>query len=194
MKSQVTTKNGDLGTSRILSGEVVSKAHPVIECSGWLDALRAQVALLRLRILAEKPPEHEAMSDFLLWLLHCLFLIGAEVNDPWKKKPTARYDIVSPKHLEKLETEQRRLEETVRLPHAFIVSAATVLAAEADVATTTARTFERSLVRLKEAVPEFEAGALLAFMNRLSDYLFILARHLDAGNYHTVDYSRLDRE
>ncbi len=194
MKSQVTTKKGDLGTTRTLAGDVLSKADPVIECSGWLDALRAHIALLRLNILQQTPEDHEQLADFLLWLLHCFFLIGAEVNDPSKKKPKFRYDIISPKHLEKLETEQRRLEDKVRLPHAFIVSAATELAAEADVATTAARTFERSLVRLKEAVPEFEAAALLAFMNRLSDYLFILARHLDAGHYHIVDYSRLDRE
>ena len=70
MKSQVTTKKGDLGTTRTLAGDVLSKADPVIECSGWLDALRAHIALLRLNILQQTPEDHEQLADFLLWLLH----------------------------------------------------------------------------------------------------------------------------
>ena len=74
---------------------------------------------------------------------------------------------------------------------AFIVSASNTLAAHVDALCATARSFERSLVALREAVPEFDAGVLLAFANRLSDYLYILARHLEDGNHLTVDYDRL---
>ena len=78
------------------------------------------------------------------------------------------------------------------LSQVVIVSAATKLAAQADLTATVARTFERSLVRLKEAVPAFEADHILPFANRLSDYFWILARYLDEGTHQTVDYSLLD--
>ena len=190
MRSQVTTKKGDAGTTRTLGGTVVSKSHPTIECTGALDALRAHTALLRLRIQDQRTAE-PALDGFLNWLLHVYFLIGAEVNDPEGLHPEYRRDIVGPTHVERLEREQAVIEAQVRLPKAFIVSASNVLAAEVDLLATTARTFERELVRLKEVVPAFQAAALLAFTNRLSDTLYMLARYLEVGKHIPVDYEVL---
>lgn len=189
MKSHVTTGQGDTGQTRILSGDWVSKAHPILECTGWLDALRAQLALVRQNILHENPPGAEDHARFILWLLHCCFLVGSAVNDPLRKKPEYRMGEITNAYLARLEQEQARLEDHLELPRAFIACAANPLAAQIDLTTTTARTFERSLVRLKEALPEFDAEKLLAFCNRLSDYLYILARTLENGQHHPVDYT-----
>lgn len=188
MRSRVTTKNGDGGVTRTLSGDVLSKAHPILECTGRLDALRAQLALLRLEIITVEPDEVEAIEKFLFWLLHCCFIVGAEVNDPERKHPEYRQGEIGPFHLDCLEKAQARLEAKTQFPRAFIVSAGNRAAALADVTATVARDFERSLVRLSEALPQFNAAALLAFTNRLSDYLYILARHLDNGKGQAVDY------
>ena len=72
------------------------------------------------------------------------------------------------------------------------MGAGTPLAAEIDYNAALVRGLERALVGLKEAVPEFRGEALLAFVNRLSDYLFILARTVEGGQHQTVDYSALD--
>lgn len=192
MKSHITTKTGDAGTTRTLSGDIESKAHPILECTGWIDTLRAQLALIRRRILIEKPESWQEIGDVLFWLIHCCFLIGTQVNDAKKKHPEYRWGEISDTFIEKLEHEQQWLEGLIELPRAFIVSAATELSAQVDVSTTFARTFERSLVRLKEAEPEFDAEKLLIFSNRLSDYLFILARYLDRGDYEVLDYTRLN--
>ncbi len=192
MKSQVTTKNGDQGTTRTLGGEVLSKGHPILECTGRLEELRAHLARIRLRIIEDQPAEAETLSAFLFWLLHGCFLIGTEVNDPLRKHPEFRRGEIGPKYLEKLEAEQQRLEASTPLPRAFIATASTLLAAEVDVAVAVARAFERSLVRLKETTPEFEADNLLAFSNRLSDYLYILARYLESGLHTPVDYGFLE--
>jgi cob(I)alamin adenosyltransferase len=69
-----------------------------------------------------------------------------------------------------------------------VLSGRNIAAAQLDIACTVARDAERGVVRLKEAVPEFQAEHVLAFMNRLSDSLFILARVLDGGEHTTVDY------
>lgn len=189
MRSRVTTKNGDAGSTRTLGGDVLSKSHPIVECTGRLDALRAHLALLRLEIIAAQPDELEALEKFLFWLLHCCFLIGAEVNDPKRKHPEYRQGEIGAFHLDRLEVEQARLEAMVTFPRGFIVSAGNRTAAVADVVATVARDFERSLVRLSEAIPEFKATALIAFTNRLSDYLYVLARYLDKGRGQPVDYS-----
>ena len=79
-------------------------------------------------------------------------------------------------------------------PEASFVILALTLAAAADLTTTVARRLERDVVRLCEAIPDFEGKDILAFVNRLNDYFFVLARYLEEGNHVTVDYSLLDRE
>lgn len=190
MKSRVTTQNGDSGTTRLLSGEVVSKSHLILDCTGAVDRLRAQLALLRLHLL--ELPQTQESAQFLLWVLHVLFLIGTEVNDPQNVHPEYRYRKVRPEDLVKLEEEQSRLEESLQLPRAFIVTAGNLRAAQADVSATVARDLERELVRLGEAEPQFDSAHILPLLNRLSDYLFVLARHLEEGVHQPVDYGVLD--
>jgi cob(I)alamin adenosyltransferase len=161
-----------------------------MECVGNLDELRAHTALLRLQILSEGPPDANVLAEFLQWLLDACFVIGAECSDPERKHPEYRKAELAPEHIARLEKEQARLETLVRLPHSFIASAANPLAAQADITCTVARRFERSVVRLTETVPIFRGGSILVFVNRLSDYLYMLARFLDQGRYIVLDYSQ----
>lgn len=192
MKSRITTGQGDDGRGVALSGERLSKTHPIMECVGALDELRAQIALVRLCIVETKPADYETLSRFLGWLLHTLFLIGTACSDPLRKHPELRTRDLAHRHLNRLEAEQLRLERRVSLPQAFVVSASNRTAAQADVACTVARRAERSVVRLKETYPDFPSDIVLPFMNRLSDYLYILARDLDAGHHWVIDYNLLD--
>jgi len=193
MRSRVTTKQGDTGETRTLAGDLLPKCHIVLECTGGVDALRAHTALVRVMMLDEEPQHFAESAEFLLWLLHAYFLVGAEVNDPECKHPEYRHDTLSERHLERLEAEQQRLEATLTLPRSFIVCASTLAAAQADIAATVARALERNLVRLKAETPSFEADVILKFVNRTSDYLYILARHLENGAHLPVDYSVLER-
>ncbi len=192
MKSQITTKRGDAGETRGLDGGTYWKTHPIVEAGGTLDELRAHLALCRQLMPDADARDTARTSDFLLWLLEVCFHMGAQISDPRNERPQYRKGDVAPRHLARLEAEQAWLEAEVKLPRAFIVSAANTVAAHLDVACTVARRFERRLVALKLAVPEFDATHLLAFANRLSDYLFMLARFVDGGEYQTVDYNCLD--
>jgi len=191
MASPVTTKRGDSGTTQILGGQRLPKSHPILEATGKLDTLRAQTALLRLEILANGDEKQREIAEPLFWLLHCFFLIGTAVNDPECVHPEYRQLDLAAAHLEKLEGIQTGLEAQVELPKSFIVSASNILAGRADVTATVARDFERALVQLKESVPALDADLLLAFVNRLSDFFYIVARFLEDGNHEPVNYKVL---
>lgn len=190
--SKVTTKQGDKGKTRTISGDVHSKSHTILECCGRLDELRAQTALLRLEVVEHDHEEAGEVASMLYWVLHVYFLIGTECNDPHAKKPEYRHKTVSRAHLERLEEYQAYLEDLMTLSKDFIVSASNPTAARFDILCTVARAFERSVVTLKEEIPEFDAEHIIAFTNRLSDFFFIVARIFDDGRSLPVDYSVLD--
>lgn len=193
MASPVTTKRGDSGTTLTLGGQRLPKSHPILEATGKLDALRAQTALLRLQILAQGDRTQRDVAEPLFWLLHCYFLIGTAVNDPECVHPEYRQMDLGTSQLAHLEAVQTDLEGKIQLPNSFIVSATNLLAGTADVTATVARDLERALVKLKEEVPAFAADAIFAFVNRLSDFFYIVARYLEMGEHLPVDYRVLDR-
>lgn len=190
--SKVTTKKGDTGKTRTIAGEHHAKSHPILECCGTLDEIRAETALLRLQLMDIDHDEAGELSSILYWILHVFFLMGTECNDPTAKKPEYRYRPVGPEHLGRLEDYQQYLEDLVEIPPDFICSARTEIAARFDLLCTRVRRLERRVVALKEAVPEFEETHILAFINRLSDFCFIVARLMDDSESLEVDYTVLD--
>ncbi|MDP7638182.1 MAG: ATP:cob(I)alamin adenosyltransferase [Candidatus Hydrogenedentes bacterium] len=191
-RSQVTTKRGDRGKTVAISGVTYSKSHVIMDVCGAVDSLRAHTAMARLLALESGAPDAAGHGAFLLWLMHVYFLIGSECSDPLNKHPEHRKQDVSAKHLEKLEAAQTELESRTRLPKRFVVGASNRVAAQLDIASTQARALERDVVRLMEAAPEFTADSILPFVNRLSDFLFMLARTIEDGQHITVDYGLLD--
>ncbi len=191
MRSKVTTKRGDQGETTALNGETYSKCHPLIRCVGTLDEARAQTALLRQVLVSQNDAAFGEVIEFLHWVLHTFFIIGTECSDPGRKHPEYRQGTIGETALRKLEEAQLRLEAELTLPNAFIVGASTIPAAHADVACTAVRRLERAFAELREAVPGFDAGIIPAYLNRLNDYLFILARWLEHGEHIPVDYGIL---
>lgn len=187
MRSQITTRRGDSGYATALSGDTYPKSHIVMECVGVIDELRAHLALLRLQLAHDDPQA----AQFLLYLLHTCFVIGSTCSDPESKHPEYHVNAITEKDIDRIEAEQAKLEEQVTLPKSFIVSAANQRAAQADIACTVARRAERTLVRLRDTVPHFNSPDTFIFINRLSDYLYMLARILDQEKYLTVDYTIL---
>lgn len=190
-RSQVTSKRGDTGETTTLGGDDVAKSHPVIECTGCVDELRAHIALARHMVLRQRPDDAES-AEFLLWLMHCCFSIGSQCSDPRNVHPEYRKVDLNAAHVERLEAFQQMIEDDVKLPKQFIVSASNELAAHVDIVTTLARRLERAIVRLKDAERAFDCATIIVFVNRLSDTLYMLARKFDGGAYQTVDYRALE--
>ena len=193
MKSHVTTRQGDKGQSRLLDGTQVPKYDIVMECVGTIDELRAQIALTRQFMLTRDVAEEKVLTDFLTWLSNACFLIGAACSDPGQRRPELHTRAIEQNHVFRLEVEQARLEAAISFEDGFIASASNAVAAQADVACTVARRAERRLVQLAKKEGKFATGPLLAFVNRLSDYLYVLARYLDGDEHVPVDYGMLDQ-
>lgn len=186
-KSHVTTGQGDAGTTRALNGRTYPKDHVLMEAVGALDDLRARTALLKIHIATSHPTQ----GEFLEWLMNAYFSIGTALSDPEKQKPEYWQVTLNTSHLAKLEAEQSTLEPHIDWAKSFVVGAATEQGAHADLAATAARQLERRIVSVKGEIPTFDDSVITPFINRLSDYLFVLARYLDGGSYIAVDYERL---
>ncbi len=187
MTSRISTGHGDDGHTKALSGDAYSKGHPIMDSVGTLDELRAHVALLRVQLGQAKNEYTAPLNEPLLWLLHVFFVLGASLSDPLNKHPEHHQRVLRDKDMERLDQELERIEIQTPLPNVFILAAATPVAAQADIACTVARRLERDVARLKEQLPAFEAKRIQTFLNRLSDYLFILARHLDDAHHQAFD-------
>ncbi|MGC8738200.1 MAG: ATP:cob(I)alamin adenosyltransferase [Candidatus Hydrogenedens sp.] len=188
-KSYVTTKQGDTGKTKLPAGHWISKDSEIIECLGSLDSLRTNLSYLRLQILQSDNPHKIFLSEVLLWLIHCCFITGTQISDPSGTIIPSNHPKLSQKHLEQLEQWQAQLEEQIQLPRKFIASASNSVSAYADIVTTVAREFERRLIALEKNQPHKTNNVFIPFFNRLSDFLFIIARILDNNNFHTVDYT-----
>jgi len=162
--SKIYTRTGDAGTTGLADGSRVPKDAPRIEAIGAVDELNSALGLL----LAEPLPE--AVRACLAGAQHDLFDVGGELAVPG-------HAIVGKAHVERLERELDSFNAQLPPLRDFVLPGGTRAAALAHSARTTCRRAERRLVTLSRK--QELAPALLAYVNRLSDLLFVVARELN---------------
>jgi cob(I)alamin adenosyltransferase len=166
-RRSITTGAGDRGMTRLFSGEEVSKDSPRPEACGDVDELVAALGIARA--LVKKAP----VRDAILYLQRSLFTVAAELAtsrgrlDLLKKRVNAAM-------VRELDRKRAALERSIRMPRGFIIPGGSTGAAHLDHARAVARRCERKVVAL--AGGEIPDEHLLVWMNRLSDYLWLLAR------------------
>ena len=173
-RKRVYTKFGDKGETSLLYGGRVSKNNPHSEAYGITDEAVSAMGLARS--LSEDPRVKDTLRD----LQRDLFTIAAELaTDPGK------YDLfqqhfkpVTPEMVESLEHIIDSLEEDVDMPTVFILPGGTPASSAIDMARCIIRTSERRVVALKEQ-GLLTNDHILAYLNRLGDLLFVLARYQD---------------
>ncbi|WP_411288546.1 cob(I)yrinic acid a,c-diamide adenosyltransferase [Phenylobacterium sp.] len=170
--NRIYTRTGDDGTTRLATGQPVSKAGPRVEAYGAVDETNACLGLARLHTSAD--PEFDAM---LARIQNELFDLGADLSTPPKA------DEVEGSVLRMLDGQVTRLEGEIDALNAalpaltsFILPGGTPAAAALHLVRTVCRRAEREAVRLLEA-GEPVSGPALRYLNRLSDFLFVAARH-----------------
>ncbi len=164
-KSLVYTRTGDQGQTALIGGVRVSKADDRVEAYGTVDELNSNIGLM----IALDVPEYEAL---LISIQRNLFGIGSifAASDP--HSPTLKK--ITENDIQELEKAIDELESSLPQLHHFILPGGSVVAAHCHVARTVCRRAERCAVRLSQTheIPEIA----LRYLNRLSDFLFVLAR------------------
>ena len=167
-KSIIYTGTGDKGTTSLVGGERVSKAHQRIESYGTVDELNSFIGLLITSL------EEKADQDFLLFIQHKLFTIGSYLATDQENTELKVESKVMPETITRIEREIDRLDNELPKMRNFILPGGSRPASLAHVCRTVCRRAERQIYRLAETIPVEEP--VLVFINRLSDYLFVLAR------------------
>jgi cob(I)alamin adenosyltransferase len=159
--TKIYTRTGDGGTTGLADRSRVAKDAPRIEAIGAVDELNSAIGLL----LAEDLPDAERAC--LTGVQHDLFDLGGELSVPG-------HSIMSKAHVERLERELDRCNAGLPALRDFILPGGSRAAALAHVARAVCRRAERRLVTLSRK--QRIAPDVLAYLNRLSDLLFVLAR------------------
>lgn len=163
--SRIYTRTGDDGSTGLGDGSRVAKDDARVEAYGSVDELNAGIGLLR----AELPATHAAQG-LLGEIQHDLFDLGGELCIPG-------YSLLKAERIGALEQDIDRLNENLPALKEFILPGGNRAASLAHVARTVCRRAERRVHTL--ACGDSTTGALpLQYLNRLSDYLFVLARAL----------------
>ncbi|MFT3825474.1 MAG: cob(I)yrinic acid a,c-diamide adenosyltransferase [Chitinophagaceae bacterium] len=170
MAFKIYTKTGDKGTTSLIGGTKVSKAHLRIEAYGTVDELNSYIGLCRDMLT------DEAGRATLLEVQDRLFTIGSSLACDPEKEPKLRIPDLKESDITFLENEIDRMNETVPPMKSFILPGGHVAISQLHVARCVCRRAERCCVRLQAENEETEP-IVLKYINRLSDYLFVLARY-----------------
>jgi cob(I)alamin adenosyltransferase len=175
---KIYTGTGDHGKTSLFSGERVTKAHSRIEAYGDLDELNSV-----LGALAAAVGEPAEVRRELAEVQADLFRIGAWLATSPGSSAAAMLVPLDPARSHALERAIDRMDDHLPKLQGFILPGGHPSAAWAHVARTVCRRTERRVVALAaESAPPDADGQLdptIVYLNRLSDYLFVLARHLN---------------
>ncbi len=169
------TKTGDKGETSLVGKIRVSKASVRLECYGSTDELNSFVGLLITYCT------DSADTKFLSGVQSLLFVVGGYLATDNSKQEIREGNIVTPEMVLGVEKEIDRLQTLVPPAKMFVVPGGSRGASFAHVCRTVCRRAERNIVRLAESGAVVDDN-VLALVNRLSDYFFVLARKLNADN------------
>jgi len=182
----IATKTGDKGTTSLLYGYRVSKSDKRIAAVGDIDELSAAIGMIKP--LIRKCPFKDYYPGYLENVQRVLtFFMGEVVTEAQKRASyIEKFDFVNQLHLDRLDLEIKKLEETPSTKQTdWIMYGDSEIGAHCDFASKICRRAERtfSLAKEQEQVenPELDYRPILSqYINRLSDFLHLLARYFDS--------------
>jgi cob(I)alamin adenosyltransferase len=169
--TRIYTRTGDKGTTGLASGERRKKHDPRIEAYGTVDETNACVGLARLHTEGD-------IDAMLARVQNDLFDLGADLATPDTGKPLPYEPLrIVDAQVERLEREIDRLNGELAPLRSFVLPGGSPAAAALHLARTVCRRAERLVVALAENADERVSPAAIKYLNRLSDLLFVAARH-----------------
>jgi len=164
---KIYTKGGDKGETSLLGGTRVLKSHDRVEAYGNLDELNSFIGLIR----DQEIQIH--YREVLIRIQETLFIAEALIaRDP--EKEVQNLPLLKEEEILTLENEIDQMNEELPPIRNFILPGGHTTVSYCHIARTVCRRAERSLIRLNKISPVEDI--IIRFLNRLSDYLFVLAR------------------
>lgn len=172
--SKIYTCTGDKGTTSLVGGKRVSKSDPRLEAYGTIDELNSFIGLVASGISGKEDIEK---FENILWIQKMLFNIGGCLATDLETTKLPEQCCISADDITKIESMIDAASDGLPVQRSFILPGGAVAASYAHVARTVCRRAERLIVLLSSTaeVPQ----ETLIFINRLSDYLFVLARRIN---------------
>ncbi len=170
---KIYTKTGDGGTTALFGGERVPKDSLRVECYGTVDELNSILGLVNTEITGDTE------KSLIITIQNELFTLGGELATPSKKEHLNRVKLVTDDilSLEKnIDTYERKLEPLEQ----FILPGGSKGASLLHLARSVCRRAERLVTSLSQN--EEISDLILVYLNRLSDFLFVLARFENSNN------------
>lgn len=176
-KAKVYTRTGDKGTTGLVSGNRISKADSRIDLYGELDELNSRVGVGVSYLVLDV--EFKNVVDFLHHIQSAIFDLGS--NLACEVENRAKYNLpqISDEYISDIEHEIDRMDGELEPLNSFILPGGTHAAAAFHVCRTGARSVERKLIHYFETTGEELPQNSAIFLNRLSDYFFMLSRYIN---------------
>lgn len=175
---KIYTRGGDGGETSLATGARRRKDDLRVEAFGAVDETNAAIGVARLSIEAR----HADLDGMLARVQNELFDLGAELatpTDPSKPIDPSMRLVITPVQVERLEKDIDALNASLSPLKSFVLPGGTPAAAHLHVARTVCRRAERIMVSLGEKEGEELSPTAFAYVNRLSDFLFVASRYVN---------------
>lgn len=176
-KSMIYTKTGDKGMTSLVGGQRVSKTDLRLEAYGTVDELNSQLGLLLTEV--GDASDHALLNE----VQNHLFVVGGYLATDQSTTQLRAQSVVTPAMIESLEKAVDEIDSSLPKLRAFVLPGGTKGASMAHVCRTVCRRAERRILALNNQLKERNEAELdanvLSYMNRLSDFLFVLARKMN---------------
>ncbi|MBN9453130.1 MAG: cob(I)yrinic acid a,c-diamide adenosyltransferase [Bosea sp.] len=175
--NRIYTRTGDNGTTGLTSGPRRPKFDLRVAAYGTVDETNACVGLARLHAAAEDA----LVATMLGRISNDLFDLGADLSTPETGKPLAFEPLrIVQAQVDRIEAEIDELNANLAPLRSFVLPGGTQAATHLHLARTVSRRAERLMTELAATEGETVAAPALKYINRLSDFLFVASRYLNA--------------
>jgi cob(I)alamin adenosyltransferase len=174
---KVYTKTGDKGQTGLVSGNRISKADERIDLYGELDELNSRLGVAASYLDAEI--EFKRTNEFLHHVQSAIFDLSSNLACEVELRAKYKLPQISQEFIQSMEDEIDHMDQDLEPLKNFILPGGTLAAAALHLCRTGARTCERKLIHFHESKGEALPENGLVFLNRLSDYFFVLARFVN---------------
>ncbi|WP_421589798.1 cob(I)yrinic acid a,c-diamide adenosyltransferase [Shinella sp. M27] len=173
--NKIYTRTGDDGTTGLVAGPRRKKHDLRVESYGAVDETNSCIGLVRQHLA-----DHPDLDRMIVRIQNDLFDLGADLATPETGKKLDYEPLrIVPSQVDRLEQEIDMLNADLEPLRSFVLPGGTPAASALHLARTVARRAERRIVALQESEGEAVSASAVAYINRLSDFLFVAARFVN---------------